>query len=470
MRPFLPSENLQFLLRGLSADAVTTVLSSKCIFAFSSVYYSSLGFGAAAAQASHLLGAELTYVYEGTQNSPYQYHVTARFYNDLGSMVTPETQLTLTCGKNECGNTLPDSFTATLVRTSLQVPAFCGSNYQILAFEGTVQLRPGQWTLSVDGPNRIANVVNLPQSNFVSTYVQATLDNRTQRNNSLPQFATFRRIRLNTSQAQRYSANAFDTDGDSLVYQLVAPSAAPTATAPCGSATAGTIAPHFQVNAATGELLTRPAPVQQGIYALAVRVDEYRRINGAWQQIGSVTRDATYQVVVSGNQMPAFTRVASVNSPTGQLLRQIIRVNPGRPVALILTAADADPGQTVQIISEAVGVVPGLALQNQPNGQAVLTWQVPATLPPGRYHFPVAVYDSSCPIQGAEVLTLSFLVTSQALSSYPQQPLAQQPFPMPFREDVQFRFAGPGQTAVVVTDELGRTVARLTPGPDGHLI
>ena len=422
------------------------------------------------ARASHILGAELTYEYAGTNSNPLQYHVTARLYEDLSSVAT-QANVLLTCGKNECGMSLPGSFTSTLVRTGTQpVPASCGAVYQITVFEGTVQLAPAVWTLSINLENRSFNIVNISQSGAYSLYAKATLNNTAAANlqNSSPKFTTSRLIQLIGSQPQRYSANAFDADGDSLSYQLLQPLAAPAPTA-CGAPTLGTPAPHFQLNAATGELLTLPIPLQLGVYALTVQVSEFRRLNGTWQAIGSVMRDVTYTASNSANLVPAITRVATSRTPTGQLLGQVIRVNPGQLVSLQVSAADPDAGQTLTLTSDAATTVPGAAFQDQGNGQGLLTWQVPAALPPGRYAFPVSVFDSACPLRGGEARTLSFLVTRDVLAVQARHAVIVAPFPMPFRDEVRFQLTGVGHQLVTISDELGRVVARLTTTTDGRI-
>ena len=431
--------------------------------------------GPVVARATHLLGAELTYSYAGTSRNPLQYHVTARLYHDLSSTVPQDNSLALTCGKNECGTTLPGSFTSTLVRTGTQVvPVSCGASYLIIVLEADVQLPPAVWTLSINCVNRSNNVLNISQSGNFSLYAKATLDNSTAASlqNSSPKFTTSRLIQLLGNQSQRYTSNAFDADGDSLSYQLLQPLAAPTLAAPCGMPTPGIPAPHFQLNAATGELLTLPLPVQQGVYALTVQVSEFRRVNGTWQPIGSAMRDVTYTVVSSANLVPSVTRVATTRTPTGQLLGQTIRVNPGQLVSLALTATDPDAGQsqTLSMTSDVATTVPGASFQDQGNGRGVLTWLVPATLPLGRYALPVSVFDSSCPLRGGEARTLSFLVTRNVLAVQPRQEMVMLPFPVPFRGEVQFQLTGTGSQAVVITDELGRTVAQLRSSADGRVV
>lgn len=425
------------------------------------------------ASASHLLGTELSYEYAGTAALPNRYHVTVRLFRDPTSTVDQPT-IDLTCGQNECRNTLPGSFTYTMLRTSTTPAATTCANatfrYSLDVFDAFVTLAPAHWTLSINTSNRQRGIVNIALSDQLSTYVKAELDNTNGLINSSPRFTTARIIQLTSAQPQRYSSSAFDLEGDSLVYELVQPLAAPTAASPCGFSTTGAIAPHFQLNAASGELLTVAGPTQQGIYVMAVRVNEYRRINGSWQPIGNITRDMNYIVSTGTNQPPAFTRVARTSSPGTQLLGQAIRVNPGQTLALALTATDADAGQVLTLTSSVAGVVPGASFQDLGGGQGLLTWQVPAAFPLGRYSVPVTVFDNACPAAGAEVITLPIVVTTQLLATQVRQPLVVAPYPVPFQEEVRFQLIGSGQQPVSIVDGLGRTVAQLTTAADGSVV
>jgi hypothetical protein len=426
------------------------------------------------AWASHALGTDITYEYAGTTANPNQYHVTVRLFRDLGSLVD-DPFVTLACGRNGCGTATTGSFPVMMPRTSTtMVSASCNStpiNYALSTYEALVQLPPANWTLSIDTQNRASGIVNIANSYAQSIFVKTELNNTGGFVNSSPRFLVDRLILLTSSSApQHYSIGAFDSEGDSLVYQLVQPLASPTPTASCGTLTTGAIAPHFQVDAATGELVTLGGPTQQGRYALAARVAEYRRVNGTWQQIGSITRDMTYFVVAGTNQTPVFTGVALARAPSDQLLGQTIPVNPGTTLTLRLTATDPDAGQTLAMSSSMPGVVPGATFQDLGGGQAQLNWQIPATLPPGRYLLAVTALDNYCAAPAFAVATVPVLVTQRVLATTARQALAQAPFPVPFSEVVQFQFAGQGLQPVTITDALGRQVAQLETAADGRVV
>ncbi|WP_035565366.1 hypothetical protein [Hymenobacter sp. IS2118] len=300
----------------------------------------------------------------------------------------------------------------------------------------------------------------------------ATLDNSTGLVNSSPKFNSHYLIQVVGNQTPRHSLSAFDSEGDSLTYELVRPRSTPFSASTCGELVAGsTVAPHFELNAATGELLTRAIPIQQGIFMVAVTVNEYRKINGDWQRIGQINRDMVYGISTSSNQAPIFSRVALTSNPTGQLLGQPIAVTQRQTVALDLTATDPDAGQTVQLMSEAAGKVPGVTFQAQGNGQGQLTWQVPALQAPGRYILTATAVDDACPGKGITTQTIRFVVAPlrPALAARTRQPLAQKPYPVPFREEVHFQLAEKGSQPVVILDELGRIVAHLATATDGSI-
>ena len=233
----------------------------------------------------------------------------------------------------------------------------------------------------------------------------------------------------------------------------------------CGTPSTGALAPYFQLNPITGELQPTAGPIQQGGYVMAGRVNEFRRINGVWLRIGSIWRDDLYYLTSSTNQVPVFTNVTQGGSPR---LGQAIRVVAGQAVELQLSATDPDAGQAVTLSSGAVGIVPGLSLQPQSGGRGLLRWQVPATLPAGRYTFTVTGVDDACPVTSHSVLTLTFLV-AQPLATRARQALAQAPWPTPFQDEVRFQLAGLGVQPVVVADATGRVVARLASAPDGRV-
>jgi len=460
-----------------------------------------------AATATHIIGGDIAYSY--ISGSASRYHIVARLYGrDPASGVPDQTTLALIFTRNGCSTTTAGSFSVLATRSQLAIRNLgCLGNgtYRVSTFETDVTLLPDRWTITTTGENR-ASIVNLTNPTTQSYNISAYLDNSSGLTNSSPFFTSFTLPYVCGSQPYRYSFSTFEADGDSLVYRAVPSMAAPTsgstvcgapmqyatytgdqfqdpingqtASYPAGQFTPtlpilsfrainGVAVPQYELNARNGDLLTTPV-MRVGLYAVVVRVDEYRRLNGIWTQIGSVMRDVVYSVFnAGGNRNPTFTSLTVTGAPTAQPVDQLIPVQAGQTVSLTFTATDPDAGQTVQISSDVATMLPGASFQMQGTNQGVLTWQVPTMLPSGRYNATATVSDSNCPIGGSEVRTITFIVAGQALSTHTSQKNTLSAYPMPFHDQVQFKLLIAAVQTVIVTDGLGRLVDTITSRPDG---
>lgn len=433
-----------------------------------------------AAQASHVRGADIAYtsVASTTAGVP-RYRVTLRMFRDIAGVVQPTVRLSGTIGG--CNSADPRNFTIQGVAKSqtsrlaavacagtLPVPYASSFGYDVELFSTEVDLPRGQWTLSFTAENRASGIRNVPNPVNLIFYVSAFLDNTVITQDTSPTFLSTLVPALQGNLAQTYSFSTFDADRDSVAYSMVESQAALAPLSTCGTAIAGALSPHFQLNPVTGALIVAPGAVQQGIYVMAVRVAEYRRLAGAWQLIGSITRDICYVAQNLANQPPSFTGLA-VGTGGAQSPNQTITARPGQTVSLTLTATDPDAGQQLRFSSEATSIIPGLSLTTLNATQARLTWQVPASLPVGFYTATIAVFDDGCPNSTVEQ-TLYFRLTNQVLATSNTLTTDTKPtaFPTPFHEQVQFSAAA-GQSVVIV-DELGRTIAQLRAGADGRVL
>ncbi len=423
------------------------------------------------AHASHVLGGDISYSPIASATGVPRYHLTVRLYRDPAGVDQPS--ITLQCSRNGCDAPATGSFSRLLPRTERLPGTSLGCTggsfaYEILLYETDEYLPAGQWTLSVYAENRAAGIRNLVNSGQQTFYISSFLDNATVSANSSPKFLSTLLPYLCGNNAQRYSFSAFDSEGDSLTYSLVSPQAGVPPLGQCGVDVLGEPAPYFQLNKATGALTTQATTVQAGRYAMAARISEYRRVGGAWQLIGGVTRDISYLAYTSTNSSPRFTGLTVGGNAASQPVEQLVQVKPGQTVSLLLSATDPDAGQALSFSSQAPDVVPGLSLATVSATQARLTWRVPADLPLGRYTATVAVLDNGCPLHASEEQTLTFLVTNQVLATRPAASPDAAAFPMPFRDQVQFRAPAGGQ-AVLIVDALGRVVAHLTSQADGRV-
>jgi hypothetical protein len=415
------------------------------------------------AWASHLLGGDITYapVAATTAGVP-RYHVVIRRFINVsndGALSAPLTATQDNCAAPTASFTVQVPRTQLLSGTALTC-ANSSPTYQIAVHEIDIDLPAGEWVLYVAEPARAAGVLNITNSSIYNFYISAYLNSGLSPQNTSPKFESVLLPTISPSGLTPYSFSTFDADGDSLRYELLLPVASCTQNIPA------TLTPHYGLNPGTGALLPVATTAStQGYYNVTVRVNEYRKLtNNRWVLIGYVTRDTSYSLVATTNQSPTFTTM-QMNGGAAQSLGVPIRIQPGQLVTVTLQATDPDAAQTLRFASAAPQVVPGLTLTQvgTTNGMQ-LAWQVPATLPPGRYAVPVSVLDNGCPHNASDERTLTFVVANTALAARAAA-AATDVFPVPFREQVQFTTA-PNQ-AVVLVDALGREVARLSSAPTG---
>ncbi|GAB3727399.1 hypothetical protein GCM10027594_09380 [Hymenobacter agri] len=324
----------------------------------------------------------MTYIALGNN----QYKVSFRLYRDCsGIQASP---FTLECRNGGCNAAA--SITAQLVQQgatvaatplgpntpgSCQNPSALYPLYDFTTYAATVTLPPGQWTLSTSQNARPA-IANL--ANAGDLYAEAYLDNRNAGTaavlNSSPQFdpqdIPIQYICVNQRATFGFSAN--ETEGDSLVYSLVAPlsgcgtavgyNAYPNANAgtlPVNSSTTCRLAvaalnggslftptlpipvafdtvgscplrqglPAFRFNQAARTITLVPnryVPVTTAAdgsnkYQVVVQVEEYRRLNGVRRLIGRVRREAVLIVTdCAANTLPTPVQAVArtVNSGT----------------------------------------------------------------------------------------------------------------------------------------------------------
>ncbi len=423
-----------------------------------------------AARASHIRGGDISFasVASTTTGVP-RYHVVVRKFEEMGGPVgtTPSVTLNIISNLSPCGGFGTTGQNITLPRTTAAdgPPAMCTSTattglYRAVLFETDVDLPAGQWRLSTWDGARISTIQNINNPAGTYLYIEAFLDNTVTTQDASPQFESILQPQLSTTALAQHSFSAFDADGDSLRYESM------LALANCGQSVSGTMATQFHLNFGSGAFEPMVSSSStQGHFSTVVRVSEYRKAAAnRWVLIGSVMRDQTYLLMPSTNQPPTFTTM-QVNGGAAQALGPAIAVRAGQTVSVLLQATDPDAGQALRFASEAPKVVPGLSLTRVgATNSEQLTWQVPATLPPGRYCIAVGVLDNGCPYNASEERTLTFIVGSTALATRARA-TATDVYPVPFREQVQFTTA-PNQ-AVILVDALGREVARLTSAPTG---
>ncbi|QQR84888.1 MAG: carboxypeptidase regulatory-like domain-containing protein [Flavobacteriales bacterium] len=275
-------------------------------------------FAARPAQASHIMGAELTYKWLGGMD----YEMTLVAVRDcygiwLNSGVSIAASSSL-CGLN-ASFVLPERDTVEVAVGCTSWPTTCnGGTYpgaELHFYRDTVTLPAGcaDWVFSWASCCRNAAIDNIVDADQADIYIEAWLDNANVPGNSSPIFQELPGSFICLNAPFCLPNGGYDPDGDSLVYTMVTPEevgAVPivympgfTATDPFPSSTGHVFDP------VTGNHCSTPS--QLGAYVVAYAVDEYR--NGTW--VGRSRRDIQLWVVAC--TMPMLDVMGVVNDTTG---------------------------------------------------------------------------------------------------------------------------------------------------------
>jgi len=478
--------------------------------------------------ATHIQAAEISYQKLSGTN---QYKVSYRVYRDCGGASFPTSSAVLEYRQTGCTGGPWPSVPLLLVPGTQRIGGdYCAAlgspcgpglptNYETGLFEATLTLPPAEWTLSVtlNARPELGNI-NIGSGDM---YTEATLDNRNGRSNSSPVFSSSSQVvsfvgwRLPTT----FSEMAVDPDGDSLVYELVAPlescgspmtylpiqspivevgstpacyAALPTGTtySPTwpllsfqltGSCPLKQAQPYFDFNPANGSISMIPQLFNptvnsaQNKNVVAVKVSEYRRLaGGSYVKVGSVRRDMLFTVVDCGtNQNPTLGPV-TVNNGPAQSAGAVIPVVAGQLVQLSVGGLDGNGNQILTMSSNVEQVLPNSELTLSPpslHPTAQINWIPPTTLPSGLYYCTVTTTDNACPIKGVHTQTLTFRVTNNTLTAVKAAKAVTTlaAAPTPFQGQVRFQLAQAGVQPVLVFDQLGRQVAALQSSPAGEV-
>ncbi len=279
------------------------------------------------ANASHMLGAELTYKHVSGK----KYLVNYTLYRDCSGISAPANmnlkvqsescsstsfyslELDINSGK-EIGKLCPSAL------TTCQGGSFSGVQAWNYSCEIDIPANCPDWKLSVTDCCRSSSITTISEPSSSNIFLEAFLNNTYGSNNSVT-FLNSPENQILLGQDQIIQAAAKDEDGDSLVYLLAAPQAS-------SDQTVNFLAPYrannpfgseMSLDVHTGEIHINPTQMLTGIFS--VQVLEYR--NGI--HIGTISRDMQVSVQASSNLLPVLsgingTSVKSISACTGTAL------------------------------------------------------------------------------------------------------------------------------------------------------
>jgi hypothetical protein len=359
-------------------------------------------------KASHLYAVEITY--RCLSNN--QYIVQLEAFQDCGGLAAPNS-LSI-----QANSTCTGSQTIPLPQTSITdiTPVCPGGTSPCLTsgygtyhviYSDTITLpNCNDWSLSHTDCCRSNNIVNLANS-FSSIHGQVTLDNSSTCNNAALSNNTayiYSKIGL----PQNYYINAYDLDGDSLVFIQTEPlgnagnpeaySMPHSITNPLGNSST------FNLNSSTGEISFTANAI--GFYIVGIRVEEYR--NGLL--IASSNKDlniAVSSASTGSNSTPNYT-VSNVQG--GYLDQNIFYITNSSQLSFDITAIDtADVNDTLTFSSSINTIGGGFTSTGVNPVTASFTWPVSSSIP---QNFMVEVTDNHCSFiaSGAQLFGFAILV------------------------------------------------------------
>lgn len=378
-------------------------------------------------EASHALGAEITYECLGGN----QYRIRLVFYRDCGGIAAPTApsiNINSSCGNQTLGMTLQppvppfppfDQYLA-----PYELPVYCaasncggGSNpgIQEYIYEATVTLAPcADWTFSYDLCCRSAaiNTINTPGSQDI--YVNAFLNNAYAPCNNSPQFDVPARGFLCLNEDNTILATAYDPDGDLLVYSLYTPWHNPGQSVNYN----GGFNPNNPLtcnyyNFNNGVITTQPT-VNGQITVIGVMVEEYR--DGVL--IGRVVRDMQVRVINNCPQNPGNDFDIDQD---GIFDEDTIVLCADNAVQLDVYLNNTLPGLNYNIVAENLADFAGATFNNVPNGTAPggingeFIWTPDETDIGTNQVLVFTAYDNNCPVVGFANFTYEFIITGLEL-------------------------------------------------------
>jgi len=263
---------------------------------------------------------------------------------------------------------------------------------------------PGNYTISVEDPNRNNGVINIPNSVNVPMYVESTLviNPFLGYNNSV--------LLLNppidagcVGKLFIHNPGAYDPDGDSLSFKLVVCKGAggkdiPGYTFPMASE-------YFKINSRTGDLIWK-TPVIQGEYNVAFVVQEWR----FGVMIGSVRRDMQITIVTCDHNPPEIRTITDTCVTAGDTLNFFVKAWDPEGTIVTLTAFGGPFEQTVS---------PAIIYPNPAIGSDTVTtqfhWETKcAHIRKNPYDVSFKARDSGFPVSLVNFKTVSIKVNAPA--------------------------------------------------------
>lgn len=370
------------------------------------------------AYASHIEAGDLTYQCIG----PHQYKVTLTLYRDCNGIALPDTARinysSATCGVNSYIILNRDTPIVNVTDTCPGHNSAChggtGFGVERHTYTGVLNLPSGcgtDWLLSFRNCARNAAITTINNPGNTCFYIKATLNNTLPLCDHSPTFLKDPVAFTCLNQLDQLNQGGYDSDGDSLVYSLVASeSAANTPVIYLGGYSAAnplSVTGSFGFNTATGQMTFTPNITQVGI--MKILVSEYR----GGVLIGTVERDMQVVVQNCSDSVPQLSNVNTTSGSASIGASTTVLIPPCTTGCFTFASATTNPDTSIHLTVTWTGQsnVPG-AVFTTTSGRtptATVCW-TPGRNNAGSHNIFVTVKDNACPNPGQATKTYTIVV------------------------------------------------------------
>jgi gliding motility-associated-like protein len=244
---------------------------------------------------------------------------------------------------------------------------------------------PGRFVISMEDPNRIQGISNIPGSVNIPFYIQTELiiSPFGGGNNSSPVLLNAPIDNACLNKLFIHNPGATDPDGDVLSYKLVSVLGAGGFSVPLY-----TIPTNVRVDSLTGDLVW-DRPDVQGVFNFAIEISEIR--NGI--VVGRVLRDLQVFVGFCDNDPPVIAQLQDTCVEAGTLLQYAITATDPNPTDVVTLSATGGPF----VVQSSPAEFPVVSSMGTVNG--AFSWQTNCShvrLNP--YQVFIRAYDNSTPV------------------------------------------------------------------------
>lgn len=362
--------------------------------------------------ASHAKGADMTY----KCISSGEYEITLVFYYDCSSTELPPTNVPLEFTSFTCNEYYTDFLFKIFAESEQEVSPLCpeslsqsqcslgslpGVKKHVYRRSFSLPQSCPDWIVSFTECCRNPQITNIPNPTDFQLHTEVWIDNSGNICNNSVQFEN-EPVSYYCNVPSSFEQFAIDPDGDSLVFNLMAPLnyiSNPIPFAGAFNLLQPFNAQPFSFNTTNGALTFTPNGQQ--VAAVAVRVDEYR--NGKW--VGAVMRDMQLTVANCNNRQLQLT----ADVP------ETISVCVGEPVQINLTATDPDSADIPTLTYNEVQF-DNASLTINSNAGGLLTaaflWY-PSPADTGIHKLVFRATDNACPFMSEDLFICNIFVNWQ---------------------------------------------------------